>query len=225
MRIRDDIAANSHRVRLTHCMRIRGKNHMALTCTMKTLCMYMGKQFTHYVLAKARVCAKTVFVPKTICVGSSHSFWISEFTTMGESLIDLVWQYPALWDKQDIMYKDSSYKEAKWKEIAEILHLTKEEVIRKWKSLRDTYVRHKNNKSKSGDGLSQCKPKWKYYDIMSFIDITLLKQRYVPIYLITSYLQQIPNRQLCVILILSKMDMYVSIFQYCVQCCWWGGGR
>ena len=113
-----------------------------------------------------------------------------------------------------MMYKDSSYKEAKWKEIEEILHLNKEEVIRKWKSLRDTYVRHKNNKSKSGDGLRQCKPKWKYYDIMSFIDITLLKQRYVPIYLITSYLQHIytPNRQLCVILIISKMDMYVSIF-------------
>ena len=49
----------------------------------------------------------------------------------------------------------------------------------------------KNIKSKSGDGLSQCKPKWKYYDIMSFIDITLLKWRYVPIYLIASYLQQI----------------------------------
>ena len=48
------------------------------------------------------------------------------------------------------MYKDSSYKEAKWKEIAEILHLNKEEVIRKWKSLRDNYVRHKNNKSRSG---------------------------------------------------------------------------
>ena len=69
---------------------------------------------------------------------------------MREALIDLVQQYPTLWDKQDIMYKDSSYKEAKWKEIAEILHLNKEEVIRKWKSLRDTYVRHKNNKSKVG---------------------------------------------------------------------------
>ena len=109
--------------------------------------------------------------------------------TMGEALIDLLHQYPVLWDKQDMMYKDSSYKEAKWKEITEILHLNKEEVIRKWKSLRDTYVRHKNNKSKSGDGLSQCKPKWKYYDIMSFVDITLLKQRYVPIYLIASNTQ------------------------------------
>ena len=109
--------------------------------------------------------------------------------TMGEALINLVHQCPVLWDKQDMMYKDSSYKEAKWKEITEILHLNKEEVMRKWKSLRDTYVRHKNNKSKSGDGLSQCKPKWKYYDIMSFVDITLLKQRYLPIYLIASYTQ------------------------------------
>ena len=70
-------------------------------------------------------------------------------------------------------------------------NLTKEDVIEKWKSLSDTYVRHKNIKSKSGDGLSQCKPKWKYYDIMSFIDITQLKQRYVPIYLIASYIHQI----------------------------------
>ena len=88
-----------------------------------------------------------------------------------------------------MMYKDSSYKEAKWKEIVEILHLNKEEVIRKWKSLRDTYVRYKNIKSKSGDGLSQCKPKWKFYDIMFFVDIILLKQRYVPIYFIASYTQ------------------------------------
>ena len=112
-----------------------------------------------------------------------------EFTTMAEALIELVCQYPALWDKQDVMYKDSNFKEAKWKETAEILHLNKEDVIRKCKSLRDTFVRHKSIKSKSGDGLSQCKPKWKYYDTMSFIDITLLKQRYVPIYLKTSYIQ------------------------------------
>ena len=30
-----------------------------------------------------------------------------------------------------MMYKDSSYKDASWKEIAEILHLTKEDVIKK----------------------------------------------------------------------------------------------
>ena len=70
---------------------------------------------------------------------------------MGEALIDLVHLYLALWDKQDAMYKDSNYKEAKWKKVVEILHLTEEDVIKRWKSLRDTYVRHKNIKSKGGD--------------------------------------------------------------------------
>ena len=108
-------------------MQICGKNYMALTHTTKTLCMYVEKQFTHCVHVKACVCAKTcvctktVFAPKTICVDSSHSFWISEFTTtMGEALIDLIQQYPTLWDKQAMMYKDSSYKDARWKEIAEL---------------------------------------------------------------------------------------------------------
>ena len=44
---------------------------------------------------------------------------------MGEALINLVCQYPALWDKQDGMYKDSSYKDDKWKEIADILQILK----------------------------------------------------------------------------------------------------
>ena len=52
-------------------------------------------------------------------------------TTMGEALLDLVHQYPALWDKQDAKYKDRNYKDAKWKEIAEILCLPKEDVIKK----------------------------------------------------------------------------------------------
>ena len=94
---------------------------------------------------------------------------------MGESLIDLVCQYPALWDKQNSKYKDSNYKVAKWREIAEILGVPKDDAIKKWKSLWDTYVRHKNIKAKIGDGLSNSKPRGKYYTIMSFLDVTLLK--------------------------------------------------
>ena len=44
---------------------------------------------------------------------------------MGDAFINLVCQYPALWDKQDARYKDNNYKEAKWKEIAEIYALTR----------------------------------------------------------------------------------------------------
>ena len=50
-------------------------------------------------------------------------------STMRETLINLVHQYSALWDKQDAMYKDRNYKKAKWKEIMDILHLNKDDVI------------------------------------------------------------------------------------------------
>ena len=42
---------------------------------------------------------------------------------MGEALMDLVHQYPGLWDKSDPQYKDQNYKDAKWMEIATILEL------------------------------------------------------------------------------------------------------
>ena len=106
---------------------------------------------------------------------------------MREALIDLVHQYPALWDKQHSKYKDSNYKDARWREIAEILSVPKDDAIKKWKSLRDTYVRQKSIKSKSGDGLSDSKPRWKYYAIMSFLDVSLMKRRYARILLRTDF--------------------------------------
>ena len=106
---------------------------------------------------------------------------------MGEALIDLVRQYPALWDKQHSKYKDSNYKDTRWREISEILNVLKDDAIKKWKSLRDTYVRQKSIKCKSGDGLSDSKPRWKYYTIMSFLDVSLMKRRYAPILLKTDF--------------------------------------
>ena len=102
---------------------------------------------------------------------------------MGEALIYLICQYPALWDKQNTKYKDSNYKGARWREIAEILGVPKDDAIKKWKSLQDTYVRQKSIIVKNGAGLSDSKPIWKYYTIMSFLDVSLLKGRYVAILL------------------------------------------
>ena len=88
------------------------------------------------------------FMLKTLCKSMEKQFLYqntvhSAFectTTMGGTLINLVHQYPAPWDKQGAKYKDSNYKDAKWKEIADILCLTKEDMIKKWKSL--TYIQH-----------------------------------------------------------------------------------
>ena len=65
--------------------------------------------------------SSNVFVPKTLCISVEKTFSLQkpfvytvhtgvELTTkMGEALIDLVHQYPALWDKQNAMYKGSNY--------------------------------------------------------------------------------------------------------------------
>ena len=68
-------------------------------------------------------------------VFTSHCTFEFETTRMGESLIDLVHQYPALRDKQNSKYKDSNFKDAKWREIAEMLGVPKDDAIKKWKSL------------------------------------------------------------------------------------------
>ena len=81
------------------------------------------------------------------------------YNNNGRSFNQPVHQYPVLRDNLDAKYKDNNYKDAKWKEIAEILCLTKEDVIKKWKCLRDTFVRQNNIKSKRGDGLGDCKLK------------------------------------------------------------------
>ena len=45
-------------------------------------------------------------------------------------------------------------------------------------NLYEIHVRQKNIKAKSGDGLSDSKPRWKYYAIMSFLNVTLMRRRY-----------------------------------------------
>ena len=90
-----------------------------------------------FVLKTLYICGGTVFALKTVHTAFECT------TTMGEPVIDHVHQYPVLWDKQDAKYKDSNHKDAKWKKIAENLCLTKEDVIKRLKSLRNTFVRQK----------------------------------------------------------------------------------
>ena len=54
-----------------------------------------------------------------------------------------------------------------------------QQVAPKWKSLHDQYVCCKNSsEGKSGDTLEK-KPKWKFFDLMTFLDVILEKQKYV----------------------------------------------
>ena len=102
--------------RLTHCTWICRKNHKHKSKPS----VYMWGNSSHVLFVPKTLCisVEKVFAPENVCIDRSHSFWV--YSKMGEALIDLVHQYPALWDKQDAMYKGSKYKEAKWKEITEI---------------------------------------------------------------------------------------------------------
>ena len=54
-----------------------------------------------------------------------------------------------------------------------------QQIAAKWKSLHDQYIYCKNSsKGKSGDGWEK-KPKWKFFNLMTFLYVTLEKQKYV----------------------------------------------
>ena len=54
-----------------------------------------------------------------------------------------------------------------------------QQITAKWKSLCDQYVHCKNSsKGKSGNGLEK-KPEWKFFHLMTFLYVTLEKQKYV----------------------------------------------
>ena len=179
--------------RLTHWMWIHSENHK---CKWKPS-VYMWGNTTYFLWQKPLVylwrkyfCTKNHFCAKNhLHIQFTQLFSLQLYKTMGETLIDLVHQYPTLRDKQNAMYKDSKYKEAKWKEITEILHLNKEDVIKEWKSLRDTYVRHKNIKFKIGEWFKsmQTEVEVLWHHVLQWYNTT--KGKVCTIYLTTSYIQ------------------------------------
>ena len=80
----------------------------------------MGKQFTHFFFAaktcgisvgKMCSCQKPCLCQKVFAYTVHTVLSFQVFTmTMGEALINLVHQYPALWDNQDMMYRWVPFK-------------------------------------------------------------------------------------------------------------------
>ncbi|XP_030609361.1 uncharacterized protein LOC115797015 [Archocentrus centrarchus] len=93
---------------------------------------------------------------------------------MAEHLIVVVSQNAVLYDKRDKNYKDNDYKDNVWKRIAEELHYNTDDVKKLWRNLRDTYVRKKREEKdiRSGQAGGKQRKRWKYMDVMSFLDHT-----------------------------------------------------
>uniref|UniRef100_A0AAV2J2N2 MADF domain-containing protein n=1 Tax=Knipowitschia caucasica TaxID=637954 RepID=A0AAV2J2N2_KNICA len=89
-----------------------------------------------------------------------------------ERLIHLVSQQKPLYDK------DAELKDKIWQEIAEQLGIGDVEAVKKmWRNLRDTYVRNKRDgQGRSGQAAIK-KKKWKYMDVMAFLQSSTTKRR------------------------------------------------
>ncbi|XP_073432778.1 uncharacterized protein [Dendrobates tinctorius] len=94
-----------------------------------------------------------------------------------EMLIVLVQEQPEIWDQRDAHCANRARKEASWRRICrQMLHdfadrpreeqqqqQTMEDVMRRWRSIRDQYRRERQQRARSGDA-GHIKRKYIYYD-------------------------------------------------------------
>ena len=91
-----------------------------------------------------------------------------------ETLVELVRDKPHLYDPSDSDYKNNFAKDNSWREIAEKLNAPVDQAKKKWKNIRDTYVKSRTKLSKTTSGsAATSQSKWIYYDILDFLSDTI----------------------------------------------------
>ncbi|CAL8300676.1 unnamed protein product [Arctogadus glacialis] len=82
-----------------------------------------------------------------------------------QNLIVAVRSRPVLYDTTMVSYRDRNKKERAWVDVAEDTGFPVDVCCRRWKSLRDRYMREK----KSGSAAGTVK-RWKFAGVLSFLD-------------------------------------------------------
>ncbi|CAI6374688.1 unnamed protein product [Macrosiphum euphorbiae] len=90
-----------------------------------------------------------------------------------ELLISEVQKRSALWDKRNKKHRDRVVCDKEWSIVAKKTNLDKEDAKRKWRNLRDTFLKEKKKvkKCRSGDSQENAEiytGKWIYYKLMLF---------------------------------------------------------
>nr|XP_055069810.1 transcription factor Adf-1-like [Misgurnus anguillicaudatus] len=90
---------------------------------------------------------------------------------MDEKLILCVSEFPELYNTSLRSYRDIGRKAVSWKHVANQVGMSEDECKRRWKNLRDRYIKERKTmkEKKSGAGAEQ-KTKWRYFSIMSFLE-------------------------------------------------------
>ncbi|KAL1460314.1 hypothetical protein MTO96_027572 [Rhipicephalus appendiculatus] len=92
-----------------------------------------------------------------------------------ELIISLVRYEPALWDQRTAVYRNADVRADAWKRVVRSLGLAETHeniklVSNRWRNLRDTFAKKiRELKKKSGAGVSDVVPKWKYFDHLLFL--------------------------------------------------------
>lgn len=96
-----------------------------------------------------------------------------------ELVISLVRHEPVLWDQRSVMYRNADARADAWKRLVRTLGLAVTDenvklVSNRWRNLRDTFAKKlRELKKKSGAGVSDAIPKWKFFDHLLFLkDVT-----------------------------------------------------
>lgn len=102
---------------------------------------------------------------------------VEEYTTIEELLISCVQARPPLWDcRLPLSCRSKTARDQLWFEIFAEFGENPEFSInflqKKWRNLRDTYVRLKGKYSPSGSAAKK-KKKWEYFDLLSFLNDTI----------------------------------------------------
>ena len=93
-----------------------------------------------------------------------------------EVFIEVIRSFPCLWNMAPKEYKDVRLKENAWKAVSQKSGIDIDECKKRWKSLRDKFVRElKLIKKKKVSGTSGPPPTsdWPYFTVMSFIQDTV----------------------------------------------------
>lgn len=87
-----------------------------------------------------------------------------------EELIKQVSLRPVIYDRSLKAYRKTSLRHQCWKEISETMDVTVVKCRKRWRSLRDTFVkRYKQIQSTTDESVISKLQKWYFYDKMSFL--------------------------------------------------------
>lgn len=87
-----------------------------------------------------------------------------------EELIRQVSLRPVIYDRSLKTYRKTSLRQQCWKEISQTMDATVVECRKRWRSLRDTFVKHyKQIQSTSDESVISRHRRWCFYDKMSFL--------------------------------------------------------